>query len=725
VTLQAVLGLGVAAASLYGLHQLLAPRLSGWSQALFASRRAAAQEEAARTAALTDALENLAAGQGRLQETLDALASTLQQQQQQQQTMGGCGDSQQTEYLAAQSPALSRHQPRSQQQQQQQQQQQYGNYGNYGNYGSGSSLYGGPPPAGAGISSTAGHASSGAALAGGGGWDPYGAQQQPYDDGHWAPPQHGGRPGSASSARLHGHAGPGAHPGVQFEVSPPAVSSNRAHQPPAKYQQQQQQQQPASGSSAAPAGDPGFARRAGMHAAGEGDGGAGAPGGGGGSIRQDGAPCLWGQRCRPAAQPRFCVCALCTWSALSVALASARAHACAHAAAAALCWCVRAQARATRIASRRLLMPAPTTRRGRWSSTGCVLPGMLAWRAARAASAPRTRCWPCTTCARRHTVLLLQVMMMVQNGITPPNVRVSCLGSCCVAGAMCCSACAHRSRHGVPAAIVSRRRLQGDINDAPPDPSRPLSAPHMQPRSKPWEGPAAAAAAAAAAPSAHGSSTPFTDAQQEPQQQAAGGRVMRESTGSSGRLVADGPGGFGVHAYGSAPPGSGGPPQQQQQHQQLPPATTEVHGMSVGSSSSVRVRASDAASVAKAPAYDLSALLGDEGRAAPWRPPPPPAATVARPASSGSNGSGKADAAANAAAAPAAAAAAAAEPVAHGDGAVHGNGAEEAGVAGARAAAPHAQEADAPQPAPAPAPAAAEAEAEAGAEAEAVGVEAS
>ncbi|KAF6257295.1 hypothetical protein COO60DRAFT_1701891 [Scenedesmus sp. NREL 46B-D3] len=81
---QVMLGLGVAAASLYGLHQLLAPRISAWTHQLSESRRAAQEAEAARTAALTAALERLSEGQGKLLESVEGLAATLQQQQQQQ-----------------------------------------------------------------------------------------------------------------------------------------------------------------------------------------------------------------------------------------------------------------------------------------------------------------------------------------------------------------------------------------------------------------------------------------------------------------------------------------------------------------------------------------------------------------------------------------------------------------------------------------------------------------
>jgi hypothetical protein len=79
---QVVLGLGVAAASLYGLHQLLAPRLTAWTHQLTASRRAAQDAEAARSAALTAALQSLSEGQQKLLESVQGLTATLQQQQQ-------------------------------------------------------------------------------------------------------------------------------------------------------------------------------------------------------------------------------------------------------------------------------------------------------------------------------------------------------------------------------------------------------------------------------------------------------------------------------------------------------------------------------------------------------------------------------------------------------------------------------------------------------------------
>jgi hypothetical protein len=153
--LQVVLGLGVAAASLYGLHQLLAPRITAWTQQLTASRRAAQDAEAERTAALTAALQSLSEGQQKLLSSVEGLAAALQQQQQQQQrpgssqavrvmggsaAYGGPGEAQSSisfhqqrvtydEQLRCQSPgaAAAAGMGSSQRQQQQQQQQYSGN----------------------------------------------------------------------------------------------------------------------------------------------------------------------------------------------------------------------------------------------------------------------------------------------------------------------------------------------------------------------------------------------------------------------------------------------------------------------------------------------------------------------------------------------------------------------------------------------------------------------
>lgn len=84
VLLQVVLGVGVAAAGAYGLHQLIFPRITSWAAHFKASRAAAAEAEAQRTAALTAALESLAAGQTKLQETLEGLQAAIDKQQQQQ-----------------------------------------------------------------------------------------------------------------------------------------------------------------------------------------------------------------------------------------------------------------------------------------------------------------------------------------------------------------------------------------------------------------------------------------------------------------------------------------------------------------------------------------------------------------------------------------------------------------------------------------------------------------
>eukprot|EP00775_Hariotina_reticulata_P012762 gene12762-12891_t len=119
-----VLGLGVAAASLYGLHQLLAPRLTAWSHQVFAARREAQEAEAARTAALTAALEKLAAGQDRLQEAVDSMAAAVQQQS--QQAASRYAASAQPDYMRCQSPSFA-----------------LGSQQQYGNSGYGSSMYGG------------------------------------------------------------------------------------------------------------------------------------------------------------------------------------------------------------------------------------------------------------------------------------------------------------------------------------------------------------------------------------------------------------------------------------------------------------------------------------------------------------------------------------------------------------------------------------------------------
>jgi hypothetical protein len=238
---QVVLGMGVAAASIYGLHQLLAPRLSAWSQQLFASRKAAAEAEAERTAALTAALERLSEGQARLQETLESLTAAVKQPQRRGDQLG-FADSQ-ADYLACQSPSLAK---RSQQQQQ-----QYAG-------GFGSSGYYGPGPNGP--SSVDNYASSSrAAVVRGGGWDSYGP-----DSMYRAASE--GRPGSAASpsGRTPAGAAPSGFYGSSatgFEVTPPPMGSYRAPQPPAQY---------ASSSSNIPAGDPGHARRAGAFAGPEG-----------------------------------------------------------------------------------------------------------------------------------------------------------------------------------------------------------------------------------------------------------------------------------------------------------------------------------------------------------------------------------------------------------------------------------------------------------------------
>lgn len=238
---QVVLGMGVAAAGIYGLHQLLAPRLSAWSQQLFASRSAAAEAEAERTAALTAALERLSEGQMRLQETLESLTAAVKQPQRRGDQLG-YADSQ-ADYLACQSPSLAK---RSQQQQQQYDARGFGSSGHYGPGPNG-------PP------SVDNYSSSRAAVVRGGGWDSYGP------DSTYRPASEG-RPGSATSpsGRTPAGAAPSGFYGSSatgFEVTPPPMGSYRTPQPPAQY---------ASSSSNIPAGDPGHARRAGAFAGPEG-----------------------------------------------------------------------------------------------------------------------------------------------------------------------------------------------------------------------------------------------------------------------------------------------------------------------------------------------------------------------------------------------------------------------------------------------------------------------
>jgi len=248
---QVVLGIGVAAAGVYGLHQLLAPRLSAWSQQLFSSRKAAAEAEAARAEALAHALERLADGQTRLQDTLEGLSTAVRQQQQQQRQQAehnlGFGESG-ADYLACQSPSLAKRQ-------QQQQQQQYGGYG--------SSFYGAGPNGPHSVDTYA--SSSRAGVVRGGGWDPYAPESSSYR------PPSDGRPGSAASPsgrNAGGAAATGGGPSgfygssaTGFEVTPPPAGNYRAPQPPAQYQQY------GSSSSSRPArdagGDPGYARRTG------------------------------------------------------------------------------------------------------------------------------------------------------------------------------------------------------------------------------------------------------------------------------------------------------------------------------------------------------------------------------------------------------------------------------------------------------------------------------
>lgn len=242
-----VLGLGVAAAGVYGLHQLLAPRLSAWSQQLFASRKAAAVAEAERTAALTSALERLSEGQERLQDTLEGLTAAVKQQQQR-----GFAESQ-ADYLACSSPSLGRRP--------QQQQQQCGG-------GLGSSYYGRDGPH---TVDTYASSSRAAAVRGGSSsWDPYAPDASYYRPA--AAPD--GRPGSAASpsGRTPGPTGGGpsgyyGSSATGFEVTPPPGGNFRAPQPPAQYggggSSSSAAQQPGAGAGGPSGVDPGYVRRAG------------------------------------------------------------------------------------------------------------------------------------------------------------------------------------------------------------------------------------------------------------------------------------------------------------------------------------------------------------------------------------------------------------------------------------------------------------------------------
>lgn len=249
--MQVVLGLGVAAAGVYGLHQLLAPRVSAWSQHLFSSRKAAAEAEAERTAALTAALERLSEGQARLQETLEGLTAAVRQQPQR-----GFADSQ-ADYLACHSPSLG-----AQGGQRSQQQQQHGG-------GFGSSYYGRD---GGQTTDTYASSSRAAAVRGGSSWDPYApdASYRPASD---------GRPGSAASPSGRVTAtggGPSGYYGSSatgFEVTPPPMGTYRAPQPPAQYGGSSSATNPAGPSGV----DPGYARRTGAYAGPEESSAAGAP----------------------------------------------------------------------------------------------------------------------------------------------------------------------------------------------------------------------------------------------------------------------------------------------------------------------------------------------------------------------------------------------------------------------------------------------------------------
>lgn len=259
--------MGVAAAGVYGLHQLLAPRLSAWSQHLFSSSKAAAEAEAQRTAALTAALERLSDGQARLQETLEGLTAAVKQQQQRHHTdhhAGAYADSQ-VDYLACQSPSLGKRHHH-------QQQQAYGGGGSY--YGGGG--VGGPPQS---VDNYASSSRGGVVRGGGaGGWDPYASDGTGMS---YRAAASDGRPGSASSpSGRNATSGAGGAPSgfygssaTGFEVTPPPQGNYRAPQPPAhahyNNQQQQASEQYGSSSTNRPSGpsgaDPGYARRTGAY----------------------------------------------------------------------------------------------------------------------------------------------------------------------------------------------------------------------------------------------------------------------------------------------------------------------------------------------------------------------------------------------------------------------------------------------------------------------------
>jgi hypothetical protein len=250
--MQVVLGLGVAAAGVYGLHQLLAPRVSAWSQQLFSSRNAAAEAEAERTAALTAALERLSEGQTHLQETLESLTAAVKQQPQR-----GFAESQ-ADYLACHSPSLG---AQGGQRSQQHQHQHAGGFR--------SSYYGRD---GDQTMDTYASSSRAAAVRGSSSWDPYAADAsyRPTSD---------GRPGSAASPSGRAAAtggGPSGYYGSSatgFEVTPPLMGTYRAPQLPAQYGVSSSATNPTGPSGV----DPGYARRTRAYAGPEESSAAGAP----------------------------------------------------------------------------------------------------------------------------------------------------------------------------------------------------------------------------------------------------------------------------------------------------------------------------------------------------------------------------------------------------------------------------------------------------------------
>jgi hypothetical protein len=139
-----------------------------------------------------------------------------------------------------------------------------------------------------------------------------------------------------------------------------------------------------------------------------------------------------------------------------------------------------------------------------------------------------------------------------------------------------------------------------DIDDSPPDPSRPMSASQLQPKEKPWERGSVSSGAT------------YTAVHTTPLATVADNFVLRQQQESFGNL-------------------SNSP------QQSMMSATGNSFMTEVEAAAGARPK-----STAAATGYDFSHLLGSHPTAsdAPWRPPPPPAPTVtaamARPTSSGS-----------------------------------------------------------------------------------------